>query len=91
MTIETNRMISNKVTKQISRKLNEIKSSLNLQIQDANSTVTFEKVLPPFKRHLTHWGGSVLARWTGCVVSDIGAPQSEVPKKFSFKKSKTHV
>ena len=46
MTIETSRTISEKISNQMSRKLNENKSSLNSQIQDAITTVITEKVLP---------------------------------------------
>ena len=39
-------MISEEFINQMSRKLNEIKSGLNSQIQDAVSTAMVEKVLP---------------------------------------------
>ena len=38
ITIETTRMINEEISNQMSRKLNEIKSSLNIQIQDAISS-----------------------------------------------------
>ena len=45
MTIVTTRMISENISNQMSRKLNEVKSSLNSQIQDAITTAIAEKVL----------------------------------------------
>ena len=44
--IETTRMISKEILNQMSRKLNEIKTSLNFQIQDAINNAITEKVLP---------------------------------------------
>ena len=44
MTIETTRMINEEISNQMSRKLNEIKSSLNSQFQDAISTAIAEKI-----------------------------------------------
>ena len=38
VTIETTRMINEEISNQMSRKLNEIKTNLNSQIQDAIST-----------------------------------------------------
>ena len=45
-TIETIRKISEEISNQMSRKLNEIKASLNYQIQDAFNNAIAEKVLP---------------------------------------------
>ena len=44
ITIETTRMISEEISNQMSRKLNEIKTSLNFQIQDAINNAIIEKV-----------------------------------------------
>ena len=52
MAIETTRMISEDISNQMSRKLNEIKSSLNSQIQDAITTVITGKVLPSIQNTL---------------------------------------
>ena len=49
-------MISDESSNQISRKLNEIKSSLNSQIQDAITTVIAEKVLPSIQNTLDTQG-----------------------------------
>ena len=46
MIIETTRMTGNEIANQISRELNEIKSSFNSQIQDEITTAIAEKVLP---------------------------------------------
>ena len=46
MTFETTRMINEKISNQMCKKLNEIKSSLNSPIKDANTTAIAEKVLP---------------------------------------------
>ena len=43
ITIETTRLISEEISNQMSRKLNEIKTSLNFQIQDAISNAITEK------------------------------------------------
>ena len=56
MTIETTRMISEGTSNQLSRKLNEIKSSLNSQIQDAITTAMAEKVLPSTQNTLDTQG-----------------------------------
>ena len=46
ITIETTRMFSKEISNQMSRKLNEIKTSLIFQIQDAISNAITEKILP---------------------------------------------
>ena len=45
ITIETTRMISEEISNQMSRKLNEIKNSLSFLIQDAISSAITEKIL----------------------------------------------
>ena len=45
MTIETTKMLSEEITNQMSRKLNEIRESLNYQIHDAITSEITEKVL----------------------------------------------
>ena len=52
MTIETTRVISEEISNQVSRKLNEIRSRLNSQIQDASTTAIAEKVLPSMQNTL---------------------------------------
>ena len=54
ITIETTRMISEEISNQMSINLNEIKTSLNFQIQDEISNVITEKIL--------HHGGPRI-RW----------------------------
>ena len=54
MTKETTRMISEEISIQRSTKLNEIKSSLNSQIQDA--TAIAEKVLPSIQNTISMQG-----------------------------------
>ena len=51
-TIETTRMISKEISNKRSRKLNEIETSLNSQVQDAMSTAIVEKVLPSIQNTL---------------------------------------
>ena len=56
MKIETSMMISEESSNQITRRLNEVKSSLNPRIQDAISTAIVEKVLPSFQNTLVTQG-----------------------------------
>ena len=56
MTIEMTRMISDESTCQVPRRLNEIESSLNSQIQEAISTAIAEKVLPFIQNTLNTQG-----------------------------------
>ena len=46
ITIETTRMINEEISNQMSKKLNEIKNSLSLQIQDAISSAITGQILP---------------------------------------------
>ena len=52
VTIETTRMINEEISNQMSRRLNEIKTILNFQIQDAISNAITEKILPSFQNTL---------------------------------------
>ena len=56
ITVETTRMISEEISSQMSRKLNEIKTSLNFQIQDAINNAITEKVLPSIQNTLEKQG-----------------------------------
>ena len=56
ITIETTRIISNEISNQMSRKLNEIKTSLNFQIQDPISNAITEKLLPSIQKTLEAQG-----------------------------------
>ena len=56
ITIETTRIIGEEISNQISRKLNEIKTSLNFQIQDAISNAITEKILPSIQNTLERQG-----------------------------------
>ena len=56
ITIETTRMISEEILNQMSRKLNEIKTSMNYQIQDAINHAITEKVLPSIQNTLERQG-----------------------------------
>ena len=49
-------MICEEVSRQVSRKLNEVKDSLNSQIQDAITTAITEKVLPSIQKTLDTQG-----------------------------------
>ena len=52
ITIESTTMINEEISDQMSRKFNEIKSSLKSQIQDAITTAIAEKVLPSIQNTL---------------------------------------
>ena len=56
LTIETTRMISEEISNQMSRKLNEIKTSMNYQIQNAINHAITEKVLPSIQNTLERQG-----------------------------------
>ena len=56
MTVETNRMISEEISNQTSIKLNEIKESLNYQLQDEISSAITDKVLPSIQNTLNKHG-----------------------------------
>ena len=51
-TIETTRLINEEISNQMSRKLNEIKDNLNIQIQDAISSAITEQILPSIQNTL---------------------------------------
>ena len=52
ITIETTRMINEEISNKMSRELNEINNSLNIQIQDAFSSAITEKIFPFFQNTL---------------------------------------
>ena len=52
ITIETTRFINEEISNQMSRKLNGIKDSLNIQIQDAISSAITEQTLPSIQNTL---------------------------------------
>ena len=56
MTAETNRMINEEISNQMTRKLNEIEESLNHQIQDAVSSAITNEVLPSIQNTLYKHG-----------------------------------
>ena len=56
ITIETTRMISEEISNQMSRKMNEIKTSLNFQIQDAISKASTEKNTLFYPKYLREAG-----------------------------------
>ena len=56
VTIETTRMINEEISNQMSRKLNEIKTSLSFQIQDAISNAITVKYLPSIQNTLEMQG-----------------------------------
>ena len=56
MTVETNRMISEEITNQMSRKLNKIREFLNYQMQDAILSAVADKVLPTIQNTLSKQG-----------------------------------
>ena len=62
ITIETTRMISEEISNQMSRKLTEIRNSLNSQIQEAINCVMTETVLPSIQKTLgTHGNVNYIA------------------------------
>ena len=52
MTIQTTRMISDEISSQVTRKFNDNRSSLNLQIEEAINAAITEKVLPSIENSL---------------------------------------
>ena len=56
ITIETTRLINDEISSQLSRKLNEIKTSLNSQIQNAISAAITNTVLPSLQNTLNMQG-----------------------------------
>ena len=56
MTIQTSRMSRNGIANQVTRKVNDIMTSLISQIQDASSTAITEKVLPSIQNTLDTQG-----------------------------------
>ena len=52
ITKETTRIIGDETTNQVTRKFNNIRSCLNLQIQEAVNTAITEKVLPSIEKSL---------------------------------------
>ena len=71
MTIKTTRMISEEITNQVSRRLNEIKDSLNFRIQDAITTAITKKVLPFIQNTLETRGRA------NCTVSPAGQKKTQ--------------
>ena len=67
ITFETTRMISEEISNQVSRNLNESKTSMNYQIQDAINNAITEKVLPSIQNTLERQGR------TGLTVVDRGS------------------
>ena len=62
ITIETTRMISEEISNQMSRKLNEIRNSLNSQIQEAINCVMTDTVIPSIQNTLgTHGNVNYIA------------------------------
>ena len=62
--IETTRMINDERSNQMSRRLNEIKTSLNSQIQDAINNAITEKIFRPSKIHWKCRGELIAPQWT---------------------------
>ena len=52
ITIEITRLINEEISNKMSRKFNEIKNSLDFQIQNANSSAITEKILPSIQNTL---------------------------------------
>ena len=80
ITIETTRMTNDDISNQMSRKLNEIKKSLNVQIQDAISSAITEKILPSIQNTFEMQGG------VNCTMVDrgsIGLQDSAKPANFT--------
>ena len=56
VTVETTRLINEEISNQMSRRLNEIKSSLNSQIKNAVSAAIADTVLPSIQNTLEMQG-----------------------------------
>ena len=56
MTIETTIMIGDEISSQVTRKLNDIRSSLNLQIRETINAAIIEKMLPSIENSLIAHG-----------------------------------
>ena len=56
MTIETTRIIGDEITNQITRKVNDTRTSLDSQIQEAIKTAITEKILPSIENSLVAHG-----------------------------------
>ena len=79
MTIETTRMISEEITNQMSRKLKEIRESLNYQIQDAITSAITDIMLPSIQNTLGKQG-----RVTYTVVDQGSCGPHEGTKSANF-------
>ena len=79
-TIETTRMINEEIPNQMSRKLNEIKTSLNFQIQDAINNAITEKILPSIQNTLAMHGR---ANYTTVDRASIGLKDSTKSANFT--------
>ena len=79
--IETTKMISDEIANQVTRKFNDIRSSLNLQIQEAIITAITEKVLPSIQNTLNTQGRGFSPSWTECPVCYNGDPKFKLPGK----------
>ena len=77
--IETSRMISEKISNEMPRKFNEIKTSLGSQIQDAITTAITEKVLPSIQDTLDTQG-----RTNSTVVDRGSHGLEESPRATNF-------
>ena len=62
--IETTRLINEEISNQMSRKLNEIKTSLNSQIQEAVTAAITNTVLPSIQNTLEMQGDQISPWWT---------------------------
>ena len=79
ITIETTRIISEEVSNQMSRKLNEIKNSLNFQTQDAISNAITAKISPSIQNTLETQGRM------NCTTMDRGSiGLHDTPKAANF-------
>ena len=81
-TIETTRMISEDISNQMSRKLNEIKKSLNSQIQEAINNVMTERVLPSIQNTLRTHGN---VNYTTMDQASVGPHRSPRATKFVLR------
>ena len=91
MAIETTRIISDEIRNQVARRIHEIKSSLDFQIQNAISTAIEEKVLPSIQNTLIMQGR------TNCNVMDRrssglqGSRGAENPQKSWTNRHKSDI
>ena len=77
--IETTRLINEEISNQMLRRLNEIKTSLNSQIQDAITTAIASSVLPSIQNTLEMHGRATFQWWTEGLPGHKPAQRRPIP------------